>query len=224
MLMAACALNLSASRAFSPARSFVGMHKNHRVLFWGKYQKSTNAQNVLRPLTALADGASFEEYRTKRASFEPNEPKVGPTALQTPGRAGMASKTWPNYYCAPDLERNGRDELLKPGALNAALESENSLFVLVWQGKNLFNPVSDGAYEAVLLSHVEAKSFTSDLRSIIIFLGKHKGKVVFGLDVSHLESVKVDAHGDAIFEQLRSLGGLLTDDHDAGLLVQESVA
>jgi len=154
------------------------------------------------------------------------------------------------------------------------------MFVLVWQGKNLFLPLDGGAYDAVFLDHVQATPFTSDPKSVVIFLGVHthayvssflraracallpthashswfmlmqsqkpptetqslfcfknardpklqnyEGKRVFGLDVSHLESVTIPSadpptsHGQKpAFEQLRSLGGLLTDDHDAGLL------
>ena len=216
-IMAVCALNLSVSRAFSPARALVG-HMAARNGIPGSYRSFQQSFQLRRLAAARADGEAFEEYGAKRASFEPNEPAVGPTALQTPGSGGTASTTWPNYYCAPDLERNGRDELLQPGGLDAELGSENARFVLVWQGKNLFRPAGDGAYEAVLLSHVDAAPFVRDRQSIMIFLGKYDGKSVFGLDVSHKESVHVDSHSDVVFEQLRSLGGLLTSDHDAGIL------
>ena len=205
MLMATCAFNIGISRAFSPARLVLRTHL-------------LACRKATVPIRHMAANAAFEEYGTKRATFEPNEPRVGPTAKQTPGSAGLVTTTWPNYYCANDLDRNGRDELLVDGALSAAITSEDSRFLLVWQGKNLVNPVGDGTYAAVLLSPAKAAAFTVDPQSILIYLGKHNGKRIFGLDVSHLESAKVDTHVCAVFEQLRSLGGLLTDDHDAGLL------
>ena len=159
------------------------------------------------PLRLLAMGAGAGEIAAR-------EPRVGPTAAQSSG----AISTWPNYYCAPDLERNGRDELMQPGEMRAALRAADSRFVLVWQGKNLFNALDGGEYAARFLSPVEAEPFTADPKAIVIFLGKLKGSWVFGLDVSHLDEVPQSVLEGSVLEQLRSAGGLITRDHDAGLL------
>ena len=149
--------------------------------------------------------STFEEYAAKRASFEPNAPRVGPTAAQSP----IPNTVWPNYYCAPDLQRSGRE---------TALESADARFVLVWQGKNLFKRRAENSWDIALLDHEEAHVFTTDSQAIMIFLGQYNGQHIFGLDVSHLQEFTVPGHEDAVFEQLRSIGGLLVNDHDAGLL------
>jgi len=193
---------VSTTSAFSPARCFLQhVHRN----FGGRASRCTTLLNQR--------GRNFEEYSTKRSTFEPAEPRVGPTAVQSSGRV----KVWPNYYCAPDLDRQGR--ALSSEDFSAAMQSPESRFILVWQGKNIFQPLDDGMYDAVFLSHVEAAPFTSDPQSVVTSLGKHKGMNFFGLDISQIkDEPSVNGRAGLIFEQLRSFGGLLREDHDAGLL------
>jgi len=216
LLMAAI---ISAVQGFVPAARLLPAAR-HALRVPQRAYGATCGRMLQMPLRGLAMGAgagetaaSFEEYATKRSTFEPNEPRVGPTAAQSSG----ATSTWPNYYCAPDLDRTGRDELLQPGAESAALSAAGSRFVLVWQGKNLFNTLANGEYTARFLSPMEAEPLIADPNAIVIFLGKHQGNYVFGLDVSHLDQVPPSVLGESALEQLRSVGGLLTQDHDAGV-------
>jgi NAD+ diphosphatase len=211
LLMAAI---LSAAQGFVRVPAGMLLHVSRNVLSvpqrtYGAALCSRLPQTRTRtpPLRRLAMAAGAGEIAAR-------EPRVGPTAAQSSG----ATSTWPNYYCAPDLERNGRDELMQPGAMSAALSAADSRFVLVWQGKNLFNPLDGGEYAARFLSPVEAETFTADPNAIVIFLGKLEGSWVFGLDVSHLDQVPQSVLEGSVLEQLRSVGGLITRDHDAGLL------
>ena len=61
------------------------------------------------------------------------------------------------------------------------MSSPDSMFVLVWQGKNLFLPLDGGAYDAVFLEHAQATPFTSDPKAVIIFLGVHTHAYVSSL-------------------------------------------
>ena len=170
LLMAAI---ISAVQGFVPAARLLPAAR-HALRVPQRAYGATCGRMLQMPLRGLAMGvgagetaASFEEYATKRSTFEPNEPRVGPTAAQSSG----ATSTWPNYYCAPDLDRTGRDELLQPGAESAALSAAGSRFVLVWQGKNLFNTLANGEYTARFLSPMEAEPLIADPNAIVIFLG-----------------------------------------------------
>jgi len=88
--------------AFAPARSLL-----RHALHWPPRLRSACITRGMGRRRLAMEATNFEEYKTKRASFEPSEPRVGPTAAQTAG----STTTWPNYceFCTSIPTIKGRD-------------------------------------------------------------------------------------------------------------------
>jgi len=157
-------------------------------------------------------GKEFEDYGTRRATFEPTVSSA----------AGSESPPWPNYYSANHLDRSGKERLYDDAAFAEAVSSERARIAVVYRGRNLVRlaAAGGGLFEALFLSSPEAAAMLADPGSATIFLGSSRsgaspGLDYFACDVSHLEEYAPPSGG--AFQQLRSVGGALSRDEDAGL-------
>ena len=102
VVMSVIAASSFSVAAFAPARSLV-----QHALHWPPRLCSACITRGMGRRRLAMEATNFEEYKTKRASFEPSEPRVGPTAAQTAG----STTTWPNYceFCASIPTIKGRD-------------------------------------------------------------------------------------------------------------------
>ena len=157
--------------------------------------------------TAVDAGYSFEEYDSKRVSFEPSAPTLRHT-----------SRVWPNYYSNPSLDRDSKF-LKDEDALLKAVKGPNVKVVVIWKGRNMFREKEGSKiFEAVKFEPHDILSYLEDPKSIIIFLGSDSGLLYFAVDVSHLPEIPIP--NGIVVDQLRSFGGIIDRDEDAGLLAQ----
>jgi NAD+ diphosphatase len=111
-----------------------------------------------------------------------------------------------------------QERLFDDDAFESAIAAATARVAIISQGKNLVRASSDGSghFEAVFLSAAEADALVDDPGSVSVSLGSYGGADYFACDISHLADFEPPS-GTA-FEQLRSVGGALGRDEDAGLL------
>ena len=98
-----------------------------------------------------------------------------------------------------------------------AVRSENAKIVITWKGRNMFRETATKKiFEAVKFGPKDVTAYLDDPNSIIIFLGSESGQLYFAIDVSHLPELPTPE--GVIVDQLRSFGGIIERDEDAGLL------
>jgi hypothetical protein len=173
---------------------------------FGRWSKNPICGGGLRKSLTTADaGYSFEDYDSKRVSFEPTSQNY----LYKPS-------IWPNYYSHPSLDRDSK-KLQADTDFQEALRSPNAKVLVIWKGRNMFRETANSkVYEPVKFSPKDVAAYLDDPQSIIIFLGRESGELYFAVDVSHLPELPTPP--GILVDQLRSFGGVIERDEDAGLL------
>lgn len=118
------------------------------------------------------------------------------------------------HYTLPELDR--RADLRLDEKLIATYQNDpGSLYLPVWQGKNLFHPYPDQQGEFQYLSASEiADGVLAD--SPMIFLGIVAERAYFALDLSHFNEVDANKKmAQGIFRDLREYGPLMPADYGA---------
>lgn len=176
------------------------------------------------------NGEELEEYITKRSTFEPNAIRNNISNHPTP---------WPNYYSSPNLNRSIPEQV--------SMRDPSTRYIPVWKGRNLIRqPVQNNNHEhemndnhlfmttdAVFVPHSSTiDDILSRVDTIACHVGSMNGMHYFSLDMSpendeneYPSCLFLDAIDSTSqtryeykFEQLRSIGGTLTNDDDAALL------
>jgi NAD+ diphosphatase len=125
----------------------------------------------------------------------------------------------PNPYTGSPLDRavHRREDA---GWIAAALADPESLFLPVWQAKNLLRGTGEGAPEVVFLPASAGAPFctpdgSGDFRWA--FLGLMAGRAVFAFDLGAADPSVLPAGTDGEFVDLRSVPGLLPPEQAAVL-------
>ncbi len=118
------------------------------------------------------------------------------------------------HYTLPELDRRA-DLRLDEGWITTYQSDPGSLYLPIWQGKNLFHPHSDHQTEFQYLSGTDIPSaLLTDCP--LIFLGIVTERAYFALDLSHLSEVDASREmAQGVFRDLREFGPVMPADYGA---------
>uniref|UniRef100_A0A7S0HYT4 NAD(+) diphosphatase n=1 Tax=Hanusia phi TaxID=3032 RepID=A0A7S0HYT4_9CRYP len=173
---------------------------------------SYNPPLAARKMSMKDAGYSFEDYREKRSTFEPTARRLNDAA--------QAQQAWPNYYSCPSLQKDLREKLSDEAEFKHSMTEANARFILVWRGKNLFKRHDniEDFLEPIFLRFAQVESLAMNEDVVKMYIGEMDSLRYFALDVSTLELDDIAVPQGGFFEQLRTAGGILEKDDDAGLL------
>jgi NAD+ diphosphatase len=133
--------------------------------------------------------------------------------------AASAARHKPAFFTT-DLHRSGRDALLEPGALEAALARPESVRILpVHRGKNGILGAGDDRQQLYFMPVQETQDMLQEQGddAVLIHLGSTEEHTYFALHIPP-DLDYTPSSADATMVQLRSVAENLRDDADAGLL------
>ncbi len=118
------------------------------------------------------------------------------------------------HYNFPDFERKAElrtDETW----LTQQRYHQNSLYIIIWQGKNLFQG-GDAEKSHFLYLAFDDIAGIRTVEEIQVFLGVWQNRTYFALDVSYLSEEELEKEfPDTIFRDLRDYGPLMPADYGA---------